>query len=104
MINKTQLLPMKALKQAAECLRVLSHPVRLLMLQVLREEECTVGELAEICEIKNNVASEHLRLMQRCSFLKARKEKTQVFYTICEPHIFEILGCIEKRFSEEDVA
>ena len=56
------------LEQAAECLRVLAHPHRLRMIQMLLRGQYTVGELAEACELPSAMASEHLRLMQRCGF------------------------------------
>jgi DNA-binding transcriptional ArsR family regulator len=89
------------LEKAAECLKILAHPARLQLLQHLRngERELRVGELAELCNMKQNVASEHLRLMQRCNFLQSRKDGTQVFYYISESHILEILDCIERKFN-----
>ena len=52
----------EAFADAAECLRTLAHPVRLRMVQLLLHGRYTVGELAEDCDVPNNVASEHLRL------------------------------------------
>jgi hypothetical protein len=58
----------QSFNQAAECLKTLAHPVRLRMVQLLLSGRYTVGELAEDCGVPDNVASEHLRLMQRCGF------------------------------------
>jgi DNA-binding IclR family transcriptional regulator len=58
----------------------------------------TVGELAEACEIPSHMASEHLRLMQRCGFLGVEKEGRCVYYAIAEPHLASIMVCIEARF------
>ncbi|MCA9043350.1 MAG: helix-turn-helix transcriptional regulator, partial [Planctomycetaceae bacterium] len=55
-------------------------------------------ELAEACELPAAMASEHLRLMQRCGFLSSDKEGRKVFYQIAEPHLVNILQCIEARF------
>ncbi|MCB9949377.1 MAG: winged helix-turn-helix transcriptional regulator [Planctomycetaceae bacterium] len=93
-----QLTNLEALGQAAECLRVLAHPHRLRMLQMLNQGQFTVGELAEACELPAAMASEHLRLMQRCGFLSSDKEGRKVFYQIAEPHLVNILQCIEARF------
>lgn len=89
--------PLSVLEQAAECLKVLGHPIRLQILFLINSQEHTVGNLAEQCNIKNNVASEHLKLMQRCGFLESRKEGTQVFYSISENHVLDLLSCIEKK-------
>lgn len=87
-----------ALGEAAECLRILAHPVRLRMVQLLLNGRYTVGEIAEDCEIPPNVASEHLRLMQRCGFFTSEREGRKVFYVIAEVHLSKIMDCIEARF------
>ena len=89
---------MAALGEAAECLRALAHPVRLRMVQLLLHGRYTVGELAEDSGIPDNVASENLRLMQRCGFLASERDGRRVFYKIAEPHLKYILACVEARF------
>ncbi len=93
-----RLTELDALGQAAECLRTLAHPHRLRMCQILLQGHYTVGQLAEACEIPSPMASEHLRLMQRCGFLTSEKEGRQVFYRVIEPHLGSLLKCIEARF------
>jgi len=89
---------LEALSQAAECLRVLAHPHRLRMIQMLLQGDYTVGELAESCQLPTAMASEHLRLMQRCGFLTSEKDGRKVFYRVAEPHLQNIMKCIEDRF------
>lgn len=91
---------LEALAQAAECLRVLAHPHRLRMVQMLLAGQFTVSELAECCELPTAMASEHLRLMQRCGFLTSEKEGRKVFYRVAEPHLKDIMHCIEARFDK----
>ena len=93
-----RLTDLDALGQAAECLRVLAHPHRLRMIQMLLSGKHTVGELAESCELPTAMASEHLRLMQRCGFLDSEKDGRKVFYRVVEPHLKNIMKCIEERF------
>ncbi|MGB7348042.1 MAG: metalloregulator ArsR/SmtB family transcription factor [Pirellulaceae bacterium] len=84
--------------EAAECLRSLAHPARLRIVQLLLHGRFTVGELAADCEIPDNVASEHLRFMQRCGFLNSEREGRRVYYQIAEPHLEKLMACIEGRF------
>ena len=102
MTTKTKALPaltdLKALEQAAECLKTLAHPHRLRIVQMLLRGRYTVGELAEACGIPSHMASEHLRLMQRCGFLTSEKDGRNVYYQIAEPHLANIMTCIEARF------
>lgn len=101
-----KLTELQALGQAAECLRTLAHPHRLRMVQMLLQGQYTVGDLAQSCEIPSAMASEHLRLMQRCGFLSSSRDGRKVFYQVAEPHLQNILKCIESRFGvcEVDVA
>lgn len=93
-----KLLPIPALEQAAECLRILAHPHRLRIVQLLLQDQYTVGELAEACEIAPHMASEHLRLMQRCGFLDSEKDGRRRYYHIAEPHLKQLMNCVVGRF------
>ena len=95
---KPELTELDALAQAAECLRVLAHPHRLRMVQMLLAGRYSVGELADACDLPTPMASEHLRLMQRCGFLTSEKQGRHVYYAIAEPHLKDIMKCIEARF------
>jgi DNA-binding transcriptional ArsR family regulator len=97
-VTKPRLTDLAALGEAAECLRTLAHPHRLRMVQMLLQGQYTVGELAEACELPSAMASEHLRLMQRCGFLSSARQGRKVFYRVAEPHLKNILKCVERRF------
>lgn len=92
------LTPLPALERAAECLKALAHPHRLRIVQMLLAGRYTVGELADACGIPSPMASEHLRLMQRCGFLEAERDGRKTYYRIAEPHLENILACIVARF------
>lgn len=90
---------MELLAQAAECLKTIAHPVRLRMIQLLLHGEHTVGALAQACSVAPHVASEHLRLMQHCGLMASEREGRKVYYRVAEPHLADLMGCIEARFS-----
>lgn len=91
---------LEALGEAAECLKILAHAHRLRIVQMLLRDRYTVGELAEACEIPSHMASEHLRLMQRCGLLRSEKEGRKAYYQIAEPHLANIMACVEARFGQ----
>jgi DNA-binding transcriptional ArsR family regulator len=96
----TGLLDLEVLSEAAECLKTLAHPHRLRMVQLLLRGHYTVGELAEACDIPSHMASEHLRLMQRCGLLGSRREGRRTYYHVAQPHLAQIMNCIETRFGK----
>lgn len=57
-----------------------------------------MGELADACGIPSHMASEHLRLMQRCGLLDSTKDGRKRYYSVGEPHLESIMECIEARF------
>lgn len=90
--------PLEKMAEAAECLRTLAHPVRLRMIELLLDHRMTVGEIAEACEIRPNVASEHLGKMKDRGLLDLEKDGRQAFYTIAEPGLRSIIQCVQARF------
>ena len=91
------------LREAAECLRTLAHPVRLRMVQLMLREQLTVGQIAEACEIPSHMASEHLRLMQHCGFLTRRQDGRRIYYQVADPAVEQMMNCIENRFGNKQV-
>src|SRR6187399_406789 len=100
-LTPPKLTELDALEQAAECLKTLAHPHRLRMVQMMLRGRYTVGELAEACQIPSHMASEHLRLMQRCGLLTAEKDGRKAYYQIAEPHLANLMACVEARFGGE---
>jgi ArsR family transcriptional regulator, zinc-responsive transcriptional repressor len=88
----------KPLRDAAECLRTLAHPLRLRMVQLMLQGRFTVGELAEACQIPSHVASGHLRMMQHCGLLARRRDGRRTYYEVSEPTVERLMNCIERRF------
>jgi ArsR family transcriptional regulator len=75
----------------AEFFRVLGHPVRVRMLELLRDGNRTVGELRELIDIDSSSASQHLAALRRLGLVEATKEGTSVRYAVRDPLIFELL-------------
>lgn len=96
--KELKLIQLEKLEAAAECLRTIAHPHRLRMIQMLLAGKFTVGELAEACEIQSHMASEHLRLMMRCGMLSSRRDGRFIYYEVAEPHLANIMACVEDRF------
>jgi len=93
------LIDLDRLALAAECLKTLAHPHRLRIVEMLLKGRYTVGELAEECDIPSNVASGHLRLMQRCGFLAPERDGRSVYYQVADPCLKKIMACVRERFA-----
>ena len=97
--KKTKQLDFEALSEAAECLRVLAHPSRLQIVQLLLTgKKYSVNEIAEACGLAQPSTSDHLKLMQRCGFLDNERDGRTIYYSIVEPHLKDLMSCIQGRF------
>lgn len=89
----------------AERFRILSEPIRLHILQALREGELTVTELTREIEISQPNASKHLRIMQDAGILVRDQRGNSVYYSIADNSIFQlcdlVCGSLEARFREK---
>jgi DNA-binding transcriptional ArsR family regulator len=76
----------------AQLFRVLGHPVRIRILELLSEGERTVGDLQAQLELDSSGTSQHLGAMRQLGLLDARREGTSVYYRIKDPRVSELLA------------
>ena len=95
--QKMDLLPVDVLDQASECLKVLAHPVRLRMVEILMQGKFAVHEIARMCELSPNQACDHLRLLKGHKLLDSKRDGRTVYYTIVSPQLVGIIECIRKN-------
>ena len=70
--------------------RVLAEPMRIRLLDRLREGEATVGELSESLETSQQNVSKHLAVLAEAGMLGRRKEGNRVFYRIVDESVFAL--------------
>jgi DNA-binding transcriptional ArsR family regulator len=85
---------MNQLQQTTEHLKVLAHPLRLLIIRALRRNHhLSVGQLAGLCEASPPLISGHLRLLKDRGLLRKQRQGRQVFYHVSEPALARIVDC-----------
>ena len=75
----------------ADLFRVLGHPVRVRVLQLLRGGELGVGALQNALDVDSSSTSQHLTALRKQGLVVSRKEGTSVFYRIRDPRTLELL-------------
>lgn len=88
---------MEVLERMAAALRVLAHPCRLKMVELLMEQDLTVGELAEALKIPANACSQHLNLMRAHGLLSHRRHGKEVYYQVADPSAANVIRCIRRN-------
>jgi ArsR family transcriptional regulator len=75
----------------ANLFRVLGHPARVWLVELLREGERSVGELQDSLGLNSGATSQHLAALRRIGLVTARREGTSVFYSVEDERVFELL-------------
>jgi DNA-binding transcriptional ArsR family regulator len=75
----------------AEFFRLLGHPARVRILELLREGEQTVGQLQAALALDSSGTSQHLTAMRRQGLLESRRERNSVYYRVKDPRTFQLL-------------
>ncbi len=75
----------------AEVFRLLGHPTRMRLVELLRGGERTVGDLRAAMESESSGTSQQLNLLRKAGVLSSRKDGTSVYYRVRDPRILEIL-------------
>jgi ArsR family transcriptional regulator len=73
----------------ADMCRVFSHPTRLQIINILRDEEMSVTKLANELEVSIGNLSQHLALMKSVHILRARKDGQRIYYSIENPRMLD---------------
>jgi|FrelakmetLWP11LW_1041352.scaffolds.fasta_scaffold13752_2 DNA-binding transcriptional ArsR family regulator len=100
--NKFKVMSNEQLKKASECLKTISHPARLKMVQLLMQGELPVYSIAALCHLSPNQTCEHLRMMLGRGFLKSRKDGRTVYYSITSPKLPALIHCINAHIDTPD--
>ncbi len=86
---------LQSAEKACGCLKVLGHPMRLLILCALQDGEKNVQELEQLLETSQATMSQHLNLLKSKDVLIAERRSRQVFYSVKDPRTFELVGLLQ---------
>lgn len=78
-------------KIKADYLRGLAHPVRLEIIEYLKDGEATVGKLGRDLGVEQSSLSRHLGILRELGVLEGRQVKTSVYYRLHDHDIFKLL-------------
>jgi DNA-binding transcriptional ArsR family regulator len=76
----------------ANLFRVLGHPARVRILEILRDGERSVGALQAELGLDSSGTSQHLAALRRIGLLQSRREGTSVFYRVDDDRVFDLLS------------
>jgi DNA-binding transcriptional ArsR family regulator len=83
----------------SEFFKALAHPIRIRILDSLRDGEKGVNELSEILKIEPANVSQQLAILRVRNIVMGRKEGSNVYYSVSDPTLFRLLDVAREIFN-----
>jgi len=97
-------LPDPLVELIAKRFRVIGEPMRIRLLDRLREGEASVHELTEVTGATQQNVSKHLGVLHAAGIVARRKEGTRTVYTIADDSVLElceqVCGSLQRQYAE----
>ncbi len=87
-------MPLEALEQVASYFQALSEPTRLQILNLLRQGERNVGELAQACGCTSANVSRHLSMLTQQGLVSREGRGTSVYYRIADESVYALCDLV----------
>lgn len=87
----------------ARVCKAIADPKRLLIINELREQELSVGDICEALDLSQSNASQHLAILRDRGVVTTRREGTSVIYSLRGTKVIEAVDLL-REFLAEDLA
>lgn len=85
----------------AEIFQALGHPTRIAILDQIRDGELTVTSFVERLGLEQANLSQHLAILRGRQIVVTRKAGNQVFYSVRDPLVIDLLDLMRKYFHNQ---
>ena len=82
----------------ADMFQALAHPTRIAIMELLSEGELSAGTLIEKLGMEQANVSQHLAVLRSKQLVLSRRVGNQVFYSVRDPLITEVLALMRRYF------
>jgi ArsR family transcriptional regulator len=82
----------------ADIFQALAHPTRIAILEFLNPGELSAGALIEKLGMEQATVSQHLAVLRAKQLVSNRRAGNQIFYSIRDPIIIEVLNLMRAYF------
>ena len=88
-------------EKQAEIVKAVAHPLRIAILDFLKDGEQCVCDIAEHINSERSNVSRHLSVMLNVGVLGCRKEGLRVIYTLKTPCILDFFSCVTRVLKQQ---
>jgi ArsR family transcriptional regulator len=86
------------IRQAAQAVKAIAHPLRLKILCVLGDQEVSVQDIVEQVGTSQSNISQHLSILRDKGVLATRKDANRVYYRISDLRTLKLVGMMRDVF------
>ena len=83
-----------------DILKALSHPKRLEIIHLLRDQSLSVGQIQEMLDLPQANLSQHLQVLRENKIVTCRKDGKQIFYRVADPKLLQACDLIREVLLE----
>ena len=95
-------IPEALLAEMAEALKVLAHPKRLRIVELLEQGTAVpVHALVDRLALPQAAVSHHLNKMRRAALIAAERRGKEIWYRVANPHALTLLNCMRGKAGVE---
>ncbi len=80
----------------AKIIKALSHPIRLMVVDLLKEGEIKFSDICEKFDVDKSTISKHLAILKEVGILSSKKIQKQVIYKLEIPCVIDFFECSTK--------
>ncbi len=88
-------------EKQAEIAKAIAHPLRIAVVNFLKDGEQCVCDIAEHIGSERSNVSRHLSIMVNAGLLEYRKEGLKVIYRLKTPCILEFFSCVSRVLKQQ---
>jgi ArsR family transcriptional regulator len=92
-------MPQQLAQFKSEFFKALAHPIRIQILDALRDGEKGVNELSEILKIEPANVSQQLAILRMRNIVIGRKAGSNVYYSASDAALFQLLDIAKDIFN-----
>ena len=85
-------------EEAAQFLKLMANPHRLMILCHLLGNEMSVGELNTHLPLSQSALSQHLAVLRNSGLVKTRREQQVIFYSLASTEVKAVMGELYQQF------
>ena len=78
----------------AKIMKAMAHPVRLMVIEVLKKRDRSFSELFNLFELDKSTVSKHLLVLKEAGIVSSRKDGSDMIYKLDVPCVTDFFSCV----------